>query len=103
MLVGLLSIFYYKQGAESYAEFQKGWGLERRTAILVGRLIGIVGGLLFVGFGLLIMVKTQLPSPQGQEGGLAPARRHSQTVWSNSQLSEWCVSGTGGGKPTFPT
>lgn len=57
VLVGLLSIFYSKQGAESYAEFQKGWGLERRTAILAGRLIGIVGGLLFVGFGLLIILK----------------------------------------------
>ncbi len=32
-------------------------------------------------------IKTQLRPPQGQEGGLAPARRPSQTVWSNSQLS----------------
>jgi hypothetical protein len=48
-------------------------------------------------------IKTQLPPPQGQEGGLAPAGRPSQTVWSKSHLRERCVSGTGGGKPTFPT
>ena len=57
LLLGTLSIIYNKQGAHSYAEFQKGWGLEGRSALLIGRLIGILGGLIFVGLGLLIIFK----------------------------------------------
>lgn len=56
-MLGALSIIYNKQGADRYAEFQKGWGLEGRTAILVGRLISILGGLLIIGIGLLIIVR----------------------------------------------
>lgn len=57
LLLGTLSIIYNKQGAHAYSEFQKGWGLEERTAILIGRLLGLLGGLLFVGLGLLIILK----------------------------------------------
>jgi len=57
LLLGILSIFYNKRGAESYAEFQKGWGLERPRAILVGRLIGIFGGGMFVALGLFLILK----------------------------------------------
>ena len=57
LLLGTLSIIYNKHGAHAYAEFQKGWGLAERKAILIGRLLGLLGGLLFVGLGLLIILK----------------------------------------------
>jgi hypothetical protein len=57
LLLGSLSIIYNKAGANSYAEFQKGWGLEGQRAIFVGRLIGIMGGLLVAGLGLLMLLK----------------------------------------------
>ena len=56
LLLGSLSIVYNKKSGDSYAKFQKGWGLEGRTAILVGRLISIFGGLMFVAIGLLIVL-----------------------------------------------
>ena len=57
LLMGILSIFYNKQGAEGYVQFQNGWGLDRQRAILVGRLIGIFGGVMFIGIGLLLILK----------------------------------------------
>jgi hypothetical protein len=57
LLLGILSIFFNKRGAVSYAEFQKGWGLEGPRAILVGRLIGIFGGAMFVALGLFLILK----------------------------------------------
>jgi|KBSMisStaDraftv2_1062788.scaffolds.fasta_scaffold555177_2 hypothetical protein len=57
MLLGSLSIICNKKSGDSYAEFQKGWGLEGRSAILVGRLISIFGGLMLVAIGLLIVLR----------------------------------------------
>jgi hypothetical protein len=54
VLLGVLAIVYNKQNGKLYADFQKGWGLEGRTAVLVGRLIAFLGGLMFVVVGLLI-------------------------------------------------
>ena len=50
--MSLLSIVTHKQ---SFAEFQKGWGLEGRTALLFGRSLCIVGGLILIGVGLLMI------------------------------------------------
>jgi hypothetical protein len=57
LLLGALSIIYNKAGANSYAEFQKGWGLEGHRAIFVGRLIGILGGLILASLGLFMLLK----------------------------------------------
>ena len=57
LLLGTLSIVYNKAGANSYAQFQKGWGLQGPTAILVGRLIGVIGGLMFAALGLFIITR----------------------------------------------
>ena len=54
---GIISIIYNKAGADHYAEFQKGWGLRGRAATVTGRLIGIVGGLIFVALGIFLVVK----------------------------------------------
>jgi len=56
ILLGLFSIITNKRGAESYAEFQKGWGLQGNTALLVGRLLCIFGGLFLIGVGLLMIL-----------------------------------------------
>ncbi|HEX6716314.1 MAG TPA: hypothetical protein VF088_04350 [Pyrinomonadaceae bacterium] len=55
LILGTVSIIYNKQSGQSYAAFQKGWGLEGRTAIVVGRLIALIGGFLFMVIGLLIV------------------------------------------------
>ncbi len=57
IIVGLLSIVYYKQGAELYAEQQKGWGLEDKRAIVVGRFIGLFGGFLLLITGVLMVFR----------------------------------------------
>jgi len=57
LLFGAFSIIYYKQSAKSYAEFQKGWGLTERTALIVGRVIAVLGGLMLVGAGVLMIIK----------------------------------------------
>ena len=57
MLLGSPSSIYNKKSGDSYAEFQKGWGLEGPSAILIGRLISIFGGLMLVAIGLLIVLR----------------------------------------------
>jgi hypothetical protein len=57
LLLGTISIIYNKRSADRYAEFQKGWGLEGRNGVVVGRLISILGGLMFVVIGLLCLSK----------------------------------------------
>ena len=57
MLLGSPSSIYNKKSGDSYAEFQKGGGLEGRSAILIGRLISIFGGLMLVAIGLLIVLR----------------------------------------------
>lgn len=57
ILLGSVSFVYNRQGAKSYVEFQKGWGLEGTTAFIIGRLLGIVGGLVMVGLGLFMILR----------------------------------------------
>ena len=57
ILIGVLLIISNKRAGESCAEFQKGWGLEGHTAIVVDRLINVIGGLMFLGVGLLLLFK----------------------------------------------
>lgn len=57
ILLGFISIVYNRQGAKSYVEFQKGWGLEGTTAFIIGRLLGIVGGLGMMGVGLFVILR----------------------------------------------
>ena len=54
LLLGTISIIYNKRSADRFAEFQKGWGLEGHTAVVVGRLISILGGLMFVVVGYYV-------------------------------------------------
>lgn len=56
VVLGVVSVIYNKAGAELYAEFQKGWGLQGRAAIVTGRLIGILGGLMFVALGIRLVL-----------------------------------------------
>jgi hypothetical protein len=55
VLVGLISIITYKQGTQSFVEFQKDWGLQGRSAFLFGRFLTIVGGLMLIGVGLVMI------------------------------------------------
>ena len=57
LVLGIVSIVYNKAGADLYAEFQKGWGLQGRAATVTGRLIGIIGALMFVVLGILLVIK----------------------------------------------
>lgn len=57
ILLGSVSIVCNRQGAKSYVEFQKGWGLQGSTAFIIGRLLGIVGALVMVGVGLFAILR----------------------------------------------